>query len=229
MSGHAYTAEGVRARRSPRPPDQPPSVLRALGLAALCVVAMALIYLIVVHVPAARTRDARVLHDFTDLYRPWIDTWGSHVLHLLEPLRYTLWGIAIVAFAIARGQPRTAFAVAIVLTFAPLSAEVLKPLLAHHHEAIGRVRVGDASWPSGHATAALTVVLCALLVCPARWRLAAGLLGAAYVIAVGLALLILAWHMPSDVVGGYLLATLWIALAVAGLRIADRRWPARAG
>ncbi len=36
-------------------------------------------------------------------------------------------------------------------------------------------------------------------------------------LAVGVALLILAWHMPSDVLGGYLLGALWIALAVAGL------------
>jgi len=39
--------------------------------------------------------------------------------------------------------------------------------------------------------------------------------------------LILAWHMPSDVLGGYLVAALWTALAVAALRAADRRWPAR--
>jgi membrane-associated phospholipid phosphatase len=32
--------------------------------------------------------------------------------------------------------------------------------------------------------------------------------------------------MPSDVLGGYLMATLWAALAVAALRFAERRWPA---
>jgi membrane-associated phospholipid phosphatase len=37
----------------------------------------------------------------------------------------------------------------------------------------------------------------------------------------------LAWHMPSDVLGGYLVASLWMALAVAALRGADRRWPPR--
>jgi membrane-associated phospholipid phosphatase len=35
----------------------------------------------------------------------------------------------------------------------------------------------------------------------------------------------LAWHMPSDVLGGYLVATFWTALAVAAVRAADRRWP----
>jgi membrane-associated phospholipid phosphatase len=50
-------------------------------------------------------------------------------------------------------------------------------------------------------------------------------LGAVFALMVGCALLILAWHMPSDVLGGYLTAALWMALAVAGLRAAERRWP----
>jgi membrane-associated phospholipid phosphatase len=118
-------------------------------------------------------------------------------------------------------------AVAIVMAFAPLSAETLKPLLAHPHAAAGAVRIGAASWPSGHATAALTVVLCAALVAPSRLRPLVGGLGGIFALAVGCALLILAWHMPSDVLGGYLLATLWMAVAVAALRSADRRWPPR--
>ena len=44
---------------------------------------------------------------------------------------------------------------------------------------------------------------------------------------VGLSLLILAWHMPSDVLGGYLVAVLWMAVAIACLRAAERRWPSR--
>ena len=44
-----------------------------------------------------------------------------------------------------------------------------------------------------------------------------------FMLAVGVALLIRVWHMPSDVLGGYLLGTLWIALAVSCLRAAERR------
>jgi membrane-associated phospholipid phosphatase len=225
MSGHAYTAEGVGAPRAPRPRPELPSALAAVGIAAACIVAMALVYAISAHLPSARMRDASILHHFTNLDRPWIDTWGGHLLHLLEPLRFTLWSVAIVCFAIARGRPRLALAVAVVLAFAPLSADVLKPLLAHHHDVVGRTRVGEASWPSGHATAALALALSATLVAPRRWRLPVAAVGGTYVIAVGLALLILAWHMPSDVIGGYLLATLWTALAVAVLRWSERRRP----
>ena len=47
----------------------------------------------------------------------------------------------------------------------------------------------------------------------------------AYVLAASVALLVLAWHMPSDVLGGILLASLWMALAVAGLRASERAFP----
>jgi membrane-associated phospholipid phosphatase len=133
----------------------------------------------------------------------------------------------LVVAALARGRPRVALAVAIVMALAPLTAETLKPLLAHPHSNMGDVHVGAASWPSGHATAALTVVLCAVLVAPTRMRPLVAALGAAFALGVGCSLLILAWHMPSDVLGGYLLATLWMALALASLRVADRNWPPR--
>jgi membrane-associated phospholipid phosphatase len=228
MSGHAYTAAGVRAPATSHPRREPPRAGAALAVAAACVLAMAVVYLVFANLHGAQTRDASLLHDFTRLDRPWIDTWGNHLLHLLEPLRFVLWGIAIVCFALARGRPRLALAVAVVLIGAPLSADILKPLLAYPHVAFGRVHVGSASWPSGHATAALTLVLCAVLVAPPRWRRPVAWLGGAYVVAIGLVLLILAWHMPSDVLGGYLLATLWVALAVAALAAAERRWPTRA-
>ena len=66
-----------------------------------------------------------------------------------------------------------------------------------------------------------------MLVAPRRARPVVAVLAGAFALAVGAALLIRAWHMPSDVLGGYLLALLWTALAVAGVRWSERRWPAR--
>jgi len=139
-----------------------------------------------------------------------------------------IWGIALVAVALARSRPRVAVAIAAVMTLAPFTSELLKPLLAHPNDGVEGVRVGIASWPSGHSTAALALVLCAVLAAAPRWRAPVALIGGAYALAVGVALLILAWHMPSDVLGGYLVASLWTALAVAALRAAERRWPSRA-
>jgi membrane-associated phospholipid phosphatase len=148
------------------------------------------------------------------------------VLRLLSPLPLVLWGAALALFALARGHRREAGAVALVIALAPTSADMLKPLVAHPHlSAGGGVHINPASWPSGHATAALALALCAVLVAPRRARPPVALAGAAFALIVGCALLIRAWHMPSDVLGGYLLAALWTALAVAALRAAERRWP----
>lgn len=110
---------------------------------------------------------------------------------------------------------------------APLTAETLKPLLAHTHALPGGYWVTAASWPSGHATAATALAMCAVLVAPRRLRPTVAALGALFAAAVGFSLLVLAWHLPSDVLGGYLVGALWTALAVAGLRAAKARSDSR--
>jgi membrane-associated phospholipid phosphatase len=202
-------APGSDARRSTLP--------WALLAAALCVAAMAAVWVFAELVPATHLRDAILLNDFTSLGRPRIDNLANHLLKLLSPGLYTLWALMIVAVALLRRRPRVALVVAVVLAAAPLSAELLKPLLAHAHARIGYQWIGAASWPSGHATAASTLVVCALLVAPSVLRPTLAVLGLAFMAAVGCALLILAWHMPSDVLGGYLLAALYGSLAVAAL------------
>ncbi len=198
-----------------------------LGVAGLCVLAMALVWAVAELIPAVQWKDAVLLHDFTLLSGPRVDGPTRFLLHLLNPLQFVLWGVALMALAVARERPRVALAVAVVMSLAPFTAETLKPLLAHPHVSVGAVSIGAASWPSGHATAALALVYSAMLVAPARLRPLVAGVGALFALAVGCALLILAWHMPSDVLGGYLTATLWAALAVAALRYSDRRWPSR--
>jgi membrane-associated phospholipid phosphatase len=168
-----------------------------------------------------------LLHDFTLLNRPRVEGPALFLLHLLNPLQFVLWGVALMAIALARERPRVAVAVLAIMGLAPLTAEILKPLLAHPHFSVGGVYIGAASWPSGHATAALALVLSAVLVAPQRLRPFVASISVVFALAVGFCLLMLAWHMPSDVLGGYLLASLWTALAVAALRAVDRRWPPR--
>ncbi len=225
MSAHAYPA-GVHARPVRRPPWG--GVLAPLGLAALCALALAGVWVLAALVPATHVRDALLLHDFTLLSGPTVDGVARFLLHLLTPRLFVLWGVALVAFALAQARPRVAAAVVAVIGLSPLSAELLKPFAAHAHTQVGAFLVAPDSWPSGHAAAALALVLCAVLVAPARWRAPVALAGGLYAAGVAASLLILAWHMPSDVAGGFLLATLWMSLALAVLRAAERRWPSRA-
>lgn len=193
-----------------------------LVVAGLSAIGLALTWVLAELVPITHVKDAVALYDFTRLNRPLVEVPANILLDLLYPPFFAAWGIALVVFALRRGLPWVALAVAIVLPLAPLSAELLKPLLAHSHDQLGPKYITNASWPSGHATAALVLAWCAVLVAPPARRGLVATLGAAFAAAVGVALLVLAWHMPSDVVGGYLLATLWAALALAVLRASGR-------
>jgi membrane-associated phospholipid phosphatase len=223
MSEHAYQARSSRQLWR----AEPASPLTPLALAGLIVIALAAIWLVAELVPAVHLKDAVALYEFTSLSRPRLDSLASFMLHLLDPPVFILWGIALVAIAIARERARLAAVVVVVLAFAPLSADRLKPLLAHSHDQIGYVHIGAASWPSGHSTAAAALALCAVLVSPARFRPVVAALGVLFVLAIGFSLLMLGWHMPSDVLGGYLVAGLWAALGVAALRAYERRRPPR--
>jgi membrane-associated phospholipid phosphatase len=195
-----------------------------LLLAAACVVGLALTWVLAALVPVTHDKDAIALYDFTRLDRPAIEAPARLLLDLLEPAFFIVWGIALVVIALSRGRGRVALAMVLVLSLAPASAELLKPLLAHPHAEVVPLYIKGASWPSGHATAATALVWCVLLVAPSNRRRALALLGVVLLAAVGCSLLILAWHMPSDVIGGYLLGTLWFALALLGLQ-ASRRAP----
>jgi membrane-associated phospholipid phosphatase len=223
-------------------PRRPSSRAWALLAVGLCLTGMAATWTLAALVPAAHLRDALLLEEFTRLGRPRVDRFANDLLRLLDPLLYTLWALLLVAVALLRRRPRVAFALVVVLPGAPGLAELLKPLLAHPHASAGWQWVGAASWPSGHATAAMTLVLCALVVAPRWLRPLLAALGSLFVVAVGGALLILAWHMPSDVLGGYLLGALCVSLAIAVLgehwdggpsasvrRSGRRRAPVRAG
>lgn len=223
MPGQTLTAQTLPPRRFARPYQ--PGAAAALRIAALCVLALALVWAVAELVPSAQIRDAVLLHRFTLLNGPHIDSAARALLNLLSPALLVCWALALIFVALARGRPREALACGLIVGLAPFSADQLKPLLAHSHLSSGGVHIGAASWPSGHATAALALALCAVLVAPRRLRLPVALAGIAFALAVGFALLVQAWHMPSDVLGGYLMAALWVALAVAGLRLAERRWP----
>jgi membrane-associated phospholipid phosphatase len=227
MTEHAYMASALPPRHAALRAQRRRGAAGPLAVAGLCIVALALVWVVAELIPAVQWKDAVALHDFTLLSRPRVDGPASFLLHLLNPLQFVLWGVALMAVAVARDRPRVALAVAGVMSLAPFTAETLKPLLAHPHLSVGGVYIGAASWPSGHATAALALVYSAVLVTPARLRPLVASIGAAFALAVGCSLLILAWHMPSDVLGGYLVATLWASLAVAALRYVDRRWPPR--
>jgi membrane-associated phospholipid phosphatase len=205
-----------------------------LLVAFACVLAMGVTALLALDSPGAHERDAAMLHGFVALDRPRVHDSVVVLAHLADPLPYLLVGLALIGVALARRLGWRAAAVAALLVVTGASTQAVKHLLAQpRFEAwLGVHQVGPASWPSGHSTAAMTLALCAVLVAPPALRLAVAVLGGAFAAAVGYAVLVLAWHFPSDVLGGFLMAGMWTAVAIAGLRIVEparERAPREAG
>src|SRR3954447_3893188 len=202
-----------------------------LLVAAGCLLAMVVVGLLALDSPGAHERDAAMLHGFVALDRPRVHDSVVVLAHLADPLPYLLVGFALIVVAVARGLRWRAGAVAILLVATGVSTQAVKHLLAQgrFETWLGVHQVGAASWPSGHSTAAMTLALCAVLVAPATLRPLVAVLGGAFAAGVGYAVLVLAWHFPSDVLGGFLMAGTWTALAVAALRVVEPRRERRPG
>src|SRR4051812_47379105 len=203
----------------------------ALGLAGAGAAALVAGWLVTFQLGFGRWLDAAVLQGFVALRRPAIDPFVQALADVGDAVPMVLVGLALVAWAWARGRPRVALAVPAVLLGAELTTQVLKPLLADPRvcQCFADARVEAASWPSGHATGAMALALCAVLVAPPRRRPLVAAVGAALAVATSYSLMTMGWHYPSDVLAGFLVATTWALLAVAALRAADARWPARSG
>jgi membrane-associated phospholipid phosphatase len=178
--------------------------------------------------PAGQVRDALTLQGFQSLNRPRLTALADRLAHIVDPTPYVVIGAVLVAIALLRRRPRVAAAVVVVMGASVLTSELLKPLLAEQrYYSNGSPFLALGSWPSGHATAAMSVALCAVLVAPRALRPIVAALGTALAVGVSYSVLILSWHFPSDVLGGFFVAAVWICIAVLALREAERRWPAR--
>ena len=182
-------------------------------------------------VPAGRSADAQGLAGFVRLgLSAHPDQAAAWIAHRATPAAYAAIGAVLVAVALARRRPRLAVGVPAAIGAASATTELLKQLLAHprhSHWLTPPGLVGPASWPSGTATAAMMLALCAVLVSPPALRQLVALLGAGLAIAVSFAILILHWHFPSDVLGGFLVAGAWTSLMLAALSWSVRVRPPR--
>jgi len=195
----------------------------ALLSALACLAGLAATGLLAYLSPIAHEHDAASLQGFTGLGSTRGDLVLDRIAHLGDPGSYAVFGLGLVTIALVRGRHRLAALIPVVMVLAPLTAETLKPTLAHPRVAewLGPSQISAASWPSGHATASMTVALLGVLAAPAVLRPLAAVAGALFTLGVSFSILVLHWHFPSDVVGGYFNAGMWVLLAVAILR----RWP----
>ena len=199
------------------------AALALLGAGA-AVALLILTWLLAFHVGLFRQADVKILGGFVDLHRPRVDPIANFIANLCNPSPYVYFAGALVLLALVRRRPVVALVICMIVFGANVTTQLLKPLLAEPRPVAGDAVIGAASWPSGHATAAMSLALCSLLAVPTRLRPAAAAIGALFAVAVSYSFLTLQWHFPSDVFGGFLVATAWTLLGVAALfTIRDRR------
>jgi hypothetical protein len=101
-------------------------------------------------VPAARERDAAMLHGFLGLDRPSVHSAISFMAHLGDTLPYACAGLLCIAVALARRRGWRALAVACLLAVTGITTQVLKHALAQPRlEHWLPEQVATNSWPSG--------------------------------------------------------------------------------
>jgi membrane-associated phospholipid phosphatase len=137
--------------------------------------------------------------------------------------------IALVSLALGlalsiAGRMRMALGL-LVAVFGSISTETLMKIIIERTrpEGFSDLLPTSYSFPSGHATASMALygfIIYLLFMLFPKYRVLTGVLGGAVIALVGLSRLYLGVHYPSDVVGGYLLAFLWILI---GARIVH--WP----
>jgi membrane-associated phospholipid phosphatase len=202
-----------------------------LAMAGACAVAFCVLLFFAYASSRARWLDASALSGFVELQDHRFGSLTAHIVDLGDPWPVILVTAVLMTVAAARGRLRQAGAIVALVGVTSVSSQALKTLLAYPRDdaLVFGAHVYPAAFPSGHSTAAMTLAVCGVLAAPRAARPIAAGLGVLLALAVGYSVVTLGWHYPSDVVGGFLLATFWTLIAVAGLQAAERRWPQRVG
>ncbi len=168
-----------------------------------------------------------VLHDFGATRPGWISFWVG-VSVVFAPRVIEVIGLVVIIIGMVRERYRIALFLFIsVILMSPVLTGA-KWLVARPRPATAFVYESSTSFPSGHAFCVMVGVLSlGTVLWPAiqqRWRLGLALLGAAVILIVGSARVVLNVHHPSDVLAGWALGFLYYLLCarlVSPRRTAD--------
>jgi membrane-associated phospholipid phosphatase len=140
---------------------------------------------------------------------------SNAVLTTISSVSFALIGGLLVSVSLVERRLDMAAAVAVTLGGSFATTEFLKRSL---HERPGVPDYLAHGFPSGHATVALALGLSFILAAATKQRTFAAVGAALYAAGMGVALVFNAWHLPSDVGGGFCMATAWAAGAAQIVR-----------
>jgi membrane-associated phospholipid phosphatase len=203
-------------------------VLVPLLAAAGCLLGVLVVAFFAFKVGRAASFDTSVLYRLSAPRETLGFDIATVVARLADPLPLFLMTLTVVGLGLRWGRRREVLAAVAVVLGANLTTQVLKELFAHHRyqALLTDHQPWTNAYPSGHTTAAVAIGIALMLVVPPRLLPRAAALAAGFAAAVGLALVVIEWHYPSDVVGGFLVASAWGLAALAALRLRARPEPA---
>ena len=195
-------------------------VKRPLAGCLVCVGCLALLTVLAFEVGPLGRFDARVLDSLLIDKGSWAGEAAQLLADLGNPLPQLILLALVCWLALRCDGPRYAAAAIVLVAGANLTTQVLKAALAHprHHAFLGEHQISSTSFPSGHATAALAMALAFALVAPPSWHRSLVPIAIALALALGSSMVVLRYHYPSDVLGGWLVAGAWFFGVVAALQ-----------
>lgn len=124
--------------------------------------------------------------------------------------------LVLVGIAVVRERYAAAAAAGVLVLGANVTTQAMKSLgdRADH----GYLTV--ESFPSGHATVVVSLVLAALLVTPDPARTTVSLVGSGAITVTAAATLVASWHRPADILGAVLVSLVWGTVVLAGWSLA---------
>ncbi|HWC47384.1 MAG TPA: phosphatase PAP2 family protein [Solirubrobacterales bacterium] len=194
---------------------------RLLAACLASLLALALLAWAVFHAPGVRHLDARVLARVSADRFGGLGGVAHPIADLGNPVPQVLLLLAGLVVALRGGRRGDAVAGLVLVVGADLTTALLKHALAAPRldSVLGWAQVGEASFPSGHATAAFAMAgAWAFFFVPARWRWPVAAAGFFLASLVALAVIVLRYHFPSDALGGLLVVSAWTC-GVLALRL----------
>jgi membrane-associated phospholipid phosphatase len=195
-----------------------PAVWGLVGVVFFAAAAAVLIYRVALATGWGFRLDSSVLGQGVDASaNPRVYNATSDLLDTIDIASLAAIGFGIATIAVLRRRPASAIAAGVLIVGANITTQVLKKVLGSS-DPLGSegVRAGIGAYPSGHATVALSLALALVIVAPPALRGVTAVAGTLYASGVGIAVVALGWHYPSDVLGGFAVCAAWAAAAAVG-------------
>src|SRR5690606_31713394 len=122
----------------------------------------------------------------------------QRLLDTISVASLALLGLGIMLVALMRGRPLLAAAAGVAVPGANVTTQLVKAAV-DRPDLVAGGGPGPGAFPSGHVTVAMSLAMALVLVSPPVLRPSATLVGCAYATAVGIAVVALGWHRPSEV------------------------------